>query len=71
MSEYKDKIECGEYVPVCILNELERLNNEIIRLNEEIVKLKRGKVDVTKIVPHPDTGICPLGLPDPPDSHDN
>lgn len=82
MSLYKDKLQCQEYVPACILNELERLNNEIVILHDEIAKLHRNKVERTPIAPESPQkdndrsykdmiGKCPLGLPDPPDSPDN
>jgi hypothetical protein len=82
MSSYKDKLECQEYVPPCILDELERLNIEIEILYNHITRLQNNKVERTPIAPEPpqkDTDIsykdavgrCPLGLPDPPNSPDN
>jgi hypothetical protein len=71
---YKERLNCNEYIPACVINELERLNNEIERL-------KRDKVTRTPIVPdsteiydipsqtnrddsyNRDVGECPLGLP--------
>jgi rRNA-processing protein FCF1 len=85
MSLYKDKLECREYIPQCVLDELERLNQEIVVLNNKITKLQHCKVDRTPIAPERNNepqivtdqeykdavGECPLGLPDPPPSHNN
>lgn len=57
MMSYKDKLKCGEYVPPCILSELERLDREVTRLHREILTLKREKVDRTPIVPERDNNV--------------
>ena len=63
MSDYRDNLQCGEYIPLCVMNELERLNNKILELEDAVLKLRKEKVDRTMIVP--ETGRCPLGLPHP------
>ena len=51
MSDYRDNLQCGEYIPLCVMNELERLNNKILELEDTVLKLRKEKVDRTMIVP--------------------
>ena len=55
---YKERLDCNEYIPLCVINELERLNREIERLSREVLQLKRDKVSRTLIVPERDNS-CP------------
>lgn len=52
---YKERLNCNEYIPQCVIDELKRLN-------DEIEKLKRDKVSRTLIVPERDNSCLDASI---------
>lgn len=50
MMNYKD-MNCDDYVPLCVLEEIKKLQQDIAALKKEVARLSAEKVSVTHITP--------------------